>query len=129
MHTSLKYPVVNYRKKETKDILTLFKKMKEKELYIGRLSEGPIAFLPGLGLNALLTESSTHTIQTLYGVEIYPPSQKATPACHNALRRAGTGFKTVDECEGGYPSKLIRSVVGYASEGSALRSMWRSHGL
>jgi len=48
---------------------------------------------------------------------LYPPSQKAT------------GFKTVDECEGGYPSKLIRSVVGYASEGSALRSMWRSHGL
>ncbi len=37
----------------------------------------------------------------------YPPSQKAT------------GFKTVDECEGGYPSKLISSVVGYASEGSA----------
>jgi hypothetical protein len=30
---------------------------------------------------------------------------------------------------GGNPSKLVRSVVGYASEGSALRSMWKSQGL
>jgi hypothetical protein len=29
---------------------------------------------------------------------------------------------------GGYPSKLQRSVVGCASEGSARRSLWRSHG-
>ncbi len=40
--------------------------------------------------------------------EVYPPSQKAMD------------FKAVDECEGGKPSKLVTSVVGYASEGSAL---------
>jgi hypothetical protein len=39
---------------------------------------------------------------------LYPPSQKATD------------FKAVDEYEGGNPSKLVTSVVGYASEGSAL---------
>jgi len=63
-----------------------------------------------------MTQKSLEFIWDL-DIGIYPPSQKAT------------GFKTVDECEGGYPSKLISSVVGYASEGSALRSMWRSHGL
>jgi hypothetical protein len=46
-----------------------------------------------------------------------PPSQKATD------------FKTVDECEEANPLQFVRSVVGYASEGSALRSMWRSQGL
>ena len=39
---------------------------------------------------------------------VYPPSQKATD------------FKAVDECGRGNPSKLVTSVVGYASEGSAL---------
>ena len=39
---------------------------------------------------------------------LYPPSQKATD------------FKAVDECEGGNPSRFVTSVVGYASQGSAL---------
>jgi len=34
---------------------------------------------------------------------IYPPTQKATPACRNPLRRADTGLCTVDECEEGTP--------------------------
>ncbi len=28
-------------------------------------------------------------------LEFYPPTQKTTPACRNALRRAGTGFARV----------------------------------
>ena len=34
------------------------------------------------------------------GEPFYPPTQKATPACRNALRRAGTGLQTVDEWRG-----------------------------
>src|SRR4030042_1250512 len=41
----------------------------------------------------------------LWELTISPPSQKATPGCHNALRRAGTGLP-VGDCEKGNPPKL-----------------------
>ena len=70
---------------------------------------------------------------------IYPPTQKAAPACCGALRRASTVFETVDAVGHSLwrrtmnawrvPYEAHTSVVGYASEGSALRSMWRNHRL
>ena len=76
----------------------------------------------------------------------YPPTQKATPACRNACLPTGKHFgveagpsgrgrrrpepmASNDECEEDTLSKLRRSVVGCASEGSALRRVWRGHGL
>jgi hypothetical protein len=67
------------------------------------------------------------------------PSYAESRACVPCLRRSG--FAQAGEAHFGAQARVFRpwlnawrvpyeahtSVVGYASEGSALRSMWRSH--
>jgi len=62
---------------------------------------------------------------------IYPPTQKATPACRNAFLPEGRHFGVQARSLRPWlnalrvPYEAHRSVVGFASEASALRSMWR----
>ena len=45
----------------------------------------------------VLAEARAEAPDTNTDALIYPPTQRTTPACRNAIRRAGTGLP-VDEC-------------------------------